>query len=144
MAGWPKKKILVPIDFSDDSFRALDAALEMVSEDGKIIALHVLPELHPVEFGERYHTVTPESREQHVRAEFAKRLADPRYARVEVAVRFDDPGRGIAEFAEENDIELIVMSSHGRTGLKRLLIGSVAERVVRLAKCPVLVLRDGH
>jgi nucleotide-binding universal stress UspA family protein len=56
-------------------------------------------------------------------------------------VRFGDPGREIAAHAEELHAELIVMPSHGRTGLSRLFIGSVAERVVRLAHCPVLILK---
>ncbi|MEZ6094353.1 MAG: universal stress protein [Pirellulaceae bacterium] len=55
---------------------------------------------------------------------------------------FGDPGSEITRFAKENDAGLIVISSHGRTGVSRLLLGSVAERVVRLAPCPVLVLRD--
>ena len=53
-----------------------------------------------------------------------------------------DPGHQIAEFAKEAGAGLIVMPSHGRTGLTHLLIGSVAERVVRFAHCPVLVLRN--
>ena len=56
-------------------------------------------------------------------------------------VQFGDPGHGITDYAEEVGADVIVMPSHGRTGLRRLLIGSVAERVLRLAHCPVLVLR---
>jgi universal stress protein A len=57
-------------------------------------------------------------------------------------VLFGDPGQQIAIFAKEMKAGLIVMSSHGRTGLAHLLIGSVAERVLRLASCPVLILRS--
>jgi nucleotide-binding universal stress UspA family protein len=60
---------------------------------------------------------------------------------VRFEVLFGDPGHEIAQFAKERGAGMIVMSSHGRTGLAHLLIGSVAERVVRLAQCPVLVLR---
>ena len=63
---------------------------------------------------------------------------------VQVNVAFGDPGDEITKHAETVHADLIVMPSHGRTGLKRLLIGSVAERVVRLAQCPVLVLRSKH
>jgi nucleotide-binding universal stress UspA family protein len=52
-----------------------------------------------------------------------------------------EPAHGIADYAQDKKAELIVIPSHGRTGITRLLIGSVAERVVRLAHCPVLVLR---
>ena len=55
--------------------------------------------------------------------------------------RFGDPGHQIAQYAEEAKADLIVLPSHGRSGLQRLLIGSVAERVVRHAPCPVLVVR---
>jgi nucleotide-binding universal stress UspA family protein len=56
-------------------------------------------------------------------------------------VRIGDPGHEIADCAAEIGADLVVISSHGRKGVKRLLIGSVAERVVRLSHCPVLVLR---
>jgi nucleotide-binding universal stress UspA family protein len=57
-------------------------------------------------------------------------------------VAFGDPGQRITAYAEEVGADVIVMPSHGRTGLKRLLLGSVAERVLRLAHCPVLVLKS--
>lgn len=55
-----------------------------------------------------------------------------------------DPAGRIVELAEEENIDLIVMGTHGRTGLKRLLMGSVAEAVVRRAKCPVLTFKEPH
>ena len=70
-----------------------------------------------------------------------ERFGDTSFAKVDFQVRFGDPGREIAGFAETLHAELIVMPSHGRTGLSRFLIGSVAERVVRLAHCPVLILK---
>jgi nucleotide-binding universal stress UspA family protein len=66
---------------------------------------------------------------------------DSSYAGVDFATVVDNPMLGIVEFASRNGCELIIMPSHGRTGIKRLLIGSVAEHVVRSAYCPVLVLR---
>ena len=70
-----------------------------------------------------------------------ERLADAKYSGVQIDVEIGDPGQCIVDFAESVQADLIVTPSHGRTGVKRLLIGSVAERVVRLAHCPVLVLR---
>ena len=72
---------------------------------------------------------------------FASRFAQTPFEKVDFQVRFGDPGREIAALAEELHAELNVMPSHGRTGLSRLFIGSVAERVVRLAHCPVLILK---
>ena len=71
----------------------------------------------------------------------ADRFSAPEFAGAKLVAKVGDPGHEIAEFAEEIDAELIVIPSHGRTGLTRLLLGSVAERVVRLAHCPVLVFR---
>jgi nucleotide-binding universal stress UspA family protein len=70
-----------------------------------------------------------------------QRLSSSRYAGIHVTVAIGDAGHEIVALAEKVHADLLVMPSHGRTGLKRLLIGSVAERVVRLAHCPVLVLR---
>ncbi|MCP6770051.1 universal stress protein, partial [Klebsiella pneumoniae] len=70
-----------------------------------------------------------------------EKLAGPQYAGIQTAVLRGEPAHGIANYAQEKGIELIVIPSHGRTGITRLLIGSVAERVVRLAHCPVMVLR---
>jgi nucleotide-binding universal stress UspA family protein len=69
-------------------------------------------------------------------------MADPRYEGVNIRIDFGDPGQQIAAFARDIHADLIVLPSHGRTGLARLMIGSVAERVVRLSHCPVLVLRQ--
>ena len=70
-----------------------------------------------------------------------ERFAAAKYQGIHCATASGDPGHEIVKYAEEIDADLIVIPSHGRTGLTRLLIGSVAERVVRLAHCPVLVLR---
>ena len=83
------------------------------------------------------HFVTP-----YIKKALKDKLADPKFDGVHIAITFGDAGQEVAEFAQSVKAGLIVMPSHGRTGLKHLLIGSVAERVVRLAHCPVLVLRD--
>ena len=141
MSSWPKKKVAVPIDFSDESFNALDQALDLVDSPSQVSVVHVLQDLPPNEPGLIWSVVDKESRVRHVKDELAKKLEGEEYAGIETKVLFGDAGHEIAKFAEQENVELIVMPSHGRTGLKRLLIGSVAERVVRLAHCPVLVLR---
>ena len=141
--GWlPKENIVVPCDFSELSLTALDVALQLVDSSEHVHVLHVLPELSPLEPGELWETIDETSREEHARQAILEQLADPRYANVKIEIRFGDPGRRIARYAEEIGADLIVMPSHGRTGLAHMLIGSVAERVVRLAHCAVLVLRQ--
>jgi len=142
MSWFEKKKVVVPIDFSDESVKAVDTALEIVDSPTHLRVIHVGAVLTATEPGMMWDTVNDETRKEHLEEAFAKRFQGDKYAGIEFTVRFGDAGHEIAEFAEEEGADLLVMPSHGRTGLKRLLIGSVAERVVRLAHCPVLVLRD--
>ena len=81
--------------------------------------------------------------ERQATAELARVLPDAQGAKIEVtrAVMIGSPPRKIVETAEAEHVDLIVMATHGRTGLSHLLIGSVAERVVRTAPCPVLTIR---
>jgi len=140
--GWlPKDRVVVPVDFSDESFAAAELALELVAGPAHLHLIHVLPVLTPSEPGVIWNTVDDESRRKHARAAIAQRLQHAQFQGVQIEIAFGDPGPEIAEFAAQLRAELIVLSSHGRTGLSRVLIGSVAERVVRLAHCPVLVLR---
>jgi nucleotide-binding universal stress UspA family protein len=142
MTWFPKRNVLVPIDFSDHSFRALEAAREMVERGSDLHVIHVLPEILVTEPGVIWGEIDDSSRSKHAEEAIREKIADANYRGVHVAVRIGDRGQNIVDYAAENGIELIVMPSHGRTGLKHLLIGSVAERVVRLAHCPVLVLRS--
>ena len=141
MSWLPKKKIIVPVDFSEESFEAIDTALLLVDDSSHVMVAHVLQELSPAEPGEMWRTVDHETRTRHAAQALRDRLSAEKYKEVRVDVLFGDPGHEIADLAEREQAELIVLPSHGRTGLKRLLIGSVAERIVRLAHCPVLVLR---
>jgi nucleotide-binding universal stress UspA family protein len=71
------------------------------------------------------------------------RFKDAKYCGIKVHVCHGDPGTEIAKHAEHIKADLVIISSHGRRGWKKLLIGSVAERVVRLAHCSVFVLKPG-
>lgn len=137
----PKKTIVVPVDLSEDSLLAIDTALQMIQSPTNLHVLHVLPELSPLEPGELWETIDQTGREEHAVAAIREKLPDPKYQEIQVNIRFGDPGRTIADYAQALGADLIVMPSHGRTGLSHFLIGSVAERVVRLAHCGVLVLR---
>ena len=141
MSWTPKKTILVPVDFSEDSLVAVDTALDMAESAASVHIVHVLPDLSPLEPGELWETVDNKSRSEHAEQALRDRMSAAKYRDLQFEILFGDPGHRIAQRAEELDADLIIMPSHGRTGLAHLLIGSVAERVVRLAHCGVLVLR---
>jgi nucleotide-binding universal stress UspA family protein len=136
------QKVVVPIDFSDESRAALDTALEIVDQQAdKIYVIHVLAELSPAEPGVIWGEISNENRAQHVREAIGEMFSNRKYEGMHVDVSFGNAGFRISEFAEEIQADLIVIPSHGRTGIERMLIGSVAERVVQHSHCPVLVLR---
>ena len=141
MTWSPKQIVVVPVDFSDDSRLAVDTAMQLAAGPESVHVVHVLPELAPSEPMVLWEAWESQKRHQHAEEELRKFLAGEQYAGLQLHVFVGDPGQEITALAERLHAELIVLPSHGRTGLKRLLIGSVAERVVRLAHCPVLVLR---
>jgi nucleotide-binding universal stress UspA family protein len=141
MAWLPKSCVVVPFDFSEQAEQALDSAQTFVAGVSSLHVVHVLPTIELAEPGVIWETIDDEARRRHAQAAFRERFAKSPFEKVDFEVRFGDPGREIAGFAEKLNADLIVMPSHGRTGLSRLFIGSVAERVVRLAQCPVLILK---
>lgn len=135
------KDVIVPIDFSEESDQAVEVAIETAGSPERVTVVHVAPPLSAFEPGIVYIANDDDRRERLIEA--AKhRFADKKYRGLRIEILFGDPGHKIAEYAQERQAALIIMPSHGRTGLAHLLIGSVAERVVRLAHCPVLVLRN--
>jgi nucleotide-binding universal stress UspA family protein len=134
-------RIVVPIDVGKPSLEAVDLAVRLAGSEGEVTVVHVLPILTDYEAGLLMSTVTDENRAEYARSALHKLLSGPQYAGVQVKVLLGDPGHEIADFAAEQGSDLIVLPSHRHTGINRLLIGSVAERVVRLATCPVLVLK---
>lgn len=141
MAGLLPKKTIVPIDFSELSIEALDRALEITDPDGEVHVIHVLAALSVMEPGLIYGTESDEERIKGALRRMDEILTDEKYANVTKAVNVGDPGHEIADYAELNKADLIVIPSHGYGVIRHILLGSVAERVVRLAHCPVLVLR---
>jgi nucleotide-binding universal stress UspA family protein len=141
-----RDNILVPIDFSEQSLIAVRDALELAGERGKIRLLHVLPPLESISPGVVWGDVSDDTRVRKVRQYAMSFLAERGFADLVFDVRIGPPGFTIADYASESAADLIVISSHGYHGLKRMLLGSVAETVIRHADCPVLVLRrtDGE
>ena len=139
---WSPQKIVVPIDFSDESIKALDYALQLADDPSQVLVIHVVPDVTDYAAGLLLSSITDESRISHARLALRERLTGPTYEAVELDARVGDAGTEITAFAEDRGADLIVIPSHGRKGISRWLIGSVAERVVRSAHCPVLILKD--
>jgi len=137
--------VLVPTDFSEQSIGAVDQALELAREPSRITVLHVATPLNTFPVGDpgiAWGTMCDEKRMEHLRKILRNHFSNLKYDDLRFEVAFGCPADEITRFAQDHSTDLIVLPSHGRTGLIRMMIGSVAERVVRLAHCPVLVLRD--
>jgi len=141
MTYFPKQCVVVPVDFSPESLAAVEVGRKLVDSPQHLHVVHVLIDITPLEAGEVWGVIDPQARVEQVEKILREKLAGPQYQGIHLAVLLGEPAHGIANYAQEKHAELIVIPSHGRTGITRLLIGSVAERVVRLAHCPVLVLR---
>jgi nucleotide-binding universal stress UspA family protein len=144
MVALHPKQVLVPTDFSDESAKVVDDWLEQVDSPEQLTVLHVAPQAVPSEADLTigWDVENNETRSARMMEMLHKKFSDLKYAKVHFEVKFGTPATEIAKFAEEHHTDLIVLPSHGRKGLARLMIGSVAERVVRLAHCPVLVIRN--
>ena len=141
--GWlPKKCVVVPIDFSENCCTAVELAREFVESASQIHIVHVLPKLSPMQPGNVWGEVDNDSRSAHVEAAVREKLPAPELAEATIAVAFGNPAREIAQYAQRVGAELIVMPSNVGRGGKYLLVGSVTERVMHMAHCPVLVLKS--
>jgi len=134
------RSILVPTDFSDTSDAALHYATEMALTLGaRLYLMHV-----PGKTGEHYEAKYPHGQfETATRARLSSFLTTEEIERLrpEYALRVGAPAEEIVHYADICDIDLIIMGTHGRSGIAHALMGSVAEHVVRVAPCPVLLVR---
>ena len=135
------QKILVPTDLSEFSLAAMEHATSLgLLYGSRIYLLHVI-EKHP-HGGVSEHTdpaARSDQAEQEL-GEFVRRNIKPEVKLVK-AVRVGAPADEIRSFAEEEGVDLIVMATHGRTGLRHIVMGSVAEKVVRHSAIPVLTVK---
>ncbi|MCC6419212.1 MAG: universal stress protein [Gemmataceae bacterium] len=134
------KTILHPTDLSERSDFAFRLACSLASAHGaRVIVLHVF-EVPTVPYGGVMTPPPAESPEEQARVrDQVRRLQSPvPGVGVETRLAHGDPAAEILHAAHETGCDLIVMGTHGRTGLARLLLGSVAEKVLRAASCPVL------
>ncbi|WP_448561608.1 universal stress protein [Trichothermofontia sp.] len=141
MSLFNRDRVLVPLDFSDEAFAAIAESLEFVEDPARLHVLHVLQKLEITEPGMVWNTLDIQTRTQNVKTAFYRRCNTPAYQQIHFHVAIGDAAAEIIDYAQKQAISLIVIPSQGRTGLSRFLLGSVAERVVRFAHCPVLVLR---
>ncbi len=145
--------ILVPVDFSDCSRAALEQALFFAERfDARVEVLHVWeipayvrPDLMVWVEGSEEHRkpmtdVAEEQAEQDMDA-LLREIPEPRRGRTTERLVSGEPVDVILRLTRDEPYDLVVMGTHGRTGLSHLLLGSVAERVVRGAGCPVLTVR---
>jgi nucleotide-binding universal stress UspA family protein len=143
------KRVLAPTDFSPHSERAVRFACDLAARFGAELHLvNVLSEIIPAGPDPMLMPVMPPQfyQESEERAtETLRNLLQPAWGKptaVTTAVRWGSPVEAIVDYAKEQSIDLIVIATHGRTGLSHVLLGSVAERIVREAPCPVLTIRD--
>jgi nucleotide-binding universal stress UspA family protein len=140
---FPIQTILHPTDFSQRADCAFELAC-MLARDyaARLVVVHVLEPPLTVMGGTQGLPPLPEERGREEAEERLRRLTPPdARIRIERLMREGDVAGQILRVAEEIPCDVIVMGTHGRTGLSRLLMGSVAERVVRKSHCPVVTLK---
>jgi nucleotide-binding universal stress UspA family protein len=139
------KRILVPIDFSPQSQTALQYGIAHAEKFGAALhLLHVLEVIagppEPLAWDIQSRQTIEQAIEEKAWDELRRQLTadEQKRLRAELAVEWGSPLEEILRYAKEHTIDLVTLGTHGRGGVKRLLIGSVAENVVRHADCPVL------
>ena len=142
-------RILVPVDFSEPSLKALQYAIRFAEQFGAEITLqHVVePIVYPSEIGYAAEEIPMLSEQTLVKSAGERLVKLAREAvrpplRVQTVISIGSPFHEITALAKDRNVDLIIVTTHGYTGLKHVLMGSTAERVVRHAPCPVLTVRE--
>lgn len=134
------KTILHPTDFSPHSEYAYKLAASLARDlNAKLILLHVGEP--GIDYGEIITELAWEDHRKRAEEAMRKMMSPTPPVSIEKRIEQGSPGEKIVRVAEETSTDLIVMGTHGRTGLGRLLLGSVAEQVMRKAPCPVMTVR---
>jgi nucleotide-binding universal stress UspA family protein len=134
--------MLVPLDFSEPASRALEYAIRLARQlQARLTLLHViyLPPLAGADLTTQMAEI--EAAARHAMDERLRRVQEAGIA-VQSIIVHGIPWQEIVDKAKDTQADLIVMSTHGRTGLQHMLLGSVAEKVVRFSPCSVLVTRQ--
>ena len=141
--AFPFKKILAPVDFDSSSLKALELAANVAKQNGAtVFILHIVPVDMNVSGMPQY--VDLIKRQESLDREKLTAIATQHLAEVkwEILDEMGEPADVIADVATKLPADLIVMVTHGRRGLARLIEGSIAEKVLRNAPCPVLAVRQ--
>ncbi|HSP88099.1 MAG TPA: universal stress protein [Ignavibacteriaceae bacterium] len=142
------KKVLVPIDFSDYSKSSLKYAVNYAKHfNASLVIVYVIePVIYPPDFSMGQIAIPTPGLEMDKRAEEElNKLAEkeiPAGLSVKKIIKSGKPFVEIIETAAEEDVDLIIIATHGHSGVEHILFGSTAEKVVRKAPCPVLTLRE--
>ena len=136
------KKILFPTDFSPSSHAALEMATALARDAGaKLLIAHV-EEIPLATGGAEFLYSVPEPATKELREMLGQVVPKDPNVPYEHHLLAGDAADAVVHFAEQEHVDMIVMGTHGRRGLTRLLMGSVAEAVVRHANCPVLTVKQ--
>ena len=144
------QKILCPVDFSEPSREAMQHAEQLAKALGAemLLAHVVVPALYPVAFGAAPMGAVSldQDAQEAVKANLqatAQEVSE-RGVPCQALVDVGTPSRRLVEMVQEHGVDLLVIGTHGATGLSHVLLGSTAERVVRLCPCPVLTVKVGQ
>ena len=136
------RRILVPIDFSAGSDAALEMATSLARDSGGSLVLAHVEIISLSAAGGEYLNAMPEPPTEELLAKLDAVALPDSHVPVERRLLAGDPADAIVRLAQTEEVDMIVMGTHGRRGLSRLLMGSVAEAVVRAAPCPVLTVKQ--
>ncbi len=144
----PIKKICCPTDFSDPSYEALKTANEMALHfNADLLLVHVVTPIPVIPIHDDPTSFNLPLYEKEMEVSAAKALNQIQQEKVPAAIRVQtvvvqgDPATRIVQLAEDEAADIIVIATHGFTGWKKVMFGSVTEKVIRLAHCPVLSIR---
>ena len=137
------KTILFPTDFSDASNAAFQYAVEFArGSGGRLLIVHVQEPIYPLVGGELAYLPSLETDPEQLAALLHKIVPDDPQLIFSHQLIQGDPAAEIVNLAKAEHVDLIVLGTHGRTGVARLLLGSTAEQVLRRAPCPVLAVKE--
>ncbi len=145
----PRRQILIATDGSETAREAADFGMEMVGCSGaKVYAVYVIETTPyrsvPLDQIWSKETLDEFERVGHEATSYIEKIGKAVGAEVESRVLKGNPAEKILSFAEDNNIDMIIVGSLGKSGYERVLVGSVSDKIIRHAKVPVLVVRERH
>lgn len=144
----PVKRILCPTDFSEPSYAAVKVGQEMAAHFGaELLLVHVVSPIPVIPVHDDPSGFNLPMYEKEMEASARKSIQQLAEGRISQAIQYQslvvhgDPAGRIVRIAEEETVDLIIIATHGLTGWRKFMFGSVTEKVIRMATCPVLSIR---